>query len=507
MIWKRAISFLTTALVILASVPVTAPAQAWIHGLASASASCPQATDNGCAAAPANGEFKNASLLTSAQQSGQNSLLPTRAGGALTLNIPAVDYGIGPDSTLTPQDPRTISDGVCTYSATGGPGSTPWVLCAGFGLITETLNNYDFCGSKIGKSAVPLYLGGPGGSQNPDIGSVVIITNSYFCIPASGSSLAPIGWGNVGNGKNWSIKFWNDHCDGASATSSSPFCLSDDTDQPGSYVDIRYSVFTNQGVGRIAGGVNYSTFTLRYSFIQGLNDLATTNHGELMERNCTGSRHNCTSSDDYEGNFIIWNPPPSPGLNNTTFFPSDGSSDGVVFTSVTVSNNIIVTNKGAGAITGTDVGLMTVNQVSSLGNVTETGNWLDAFGTGTGCNIIGDKSTQGSGITASQSGTVINITNLNGGFANNPIEPGWQFWRSGVRVATITSLGTSVGNTGTVNVDTSAIIGSDSAWTLVPGWTSLTQSGNYNLNDPSHTGTPTAMTISGPAMIASPCVQ
>jgi hypothetical protein len=157
-------------------------AQARLHGGIANGApagTCLYPTDNGCAAANQNGSFKNTSLLTSAQQSGQTSRLPSHP---MTFNIPGVDYPIGPDKTLTPQDPRTISDGVCAYAATGGP--MPWVYCAGTGTINETLNNYDFCGSKIGKTQVLLYAGGVGGvSQNPTLGSTFTVTNSYFCVP------------------------------------------------------------------------------------------------------------------------------------------------------------------------------------------------------------------------------------------------------------------------------------------------------------------------------------
>jgi hypothetical protein len=145
------------------------------------------------------------------------------------------------------------------------------------------------------------------------------------------------------------------------------------------------------------------------------------------------------------------------------------------------------------------------SRLATMGVVNVNRNWISAHGSNS-CSISGVKAA-GPQVTASQSGTVITITGFGTptNWNNNPIEPKWQFWRGGVLVATITSMGTSGGNTGTVNVDTSATIPSDSLWTLVPGFTSLTANDNYNLNDPSHTGVPQAMNISGPQFTAGTC--
>jgi hypothetical protein len=462
-------------------------------GMGATPGACRYATDNGCAAANRNGSFQNASLLTSAQRNGQNSLLPRHP---MTFNIPGVDYPIGPDKTLTPQDPRAISDRVCKYQATGGP--IPWVYCAGTGIIHETLNNIDFCGRKIGKTPVMLYVGGVGGgTQNPALGSTFTITNSYFCIPPAQNTM---GWGG-GIGANWNIIYKNNQCDGGTANSGSGFCLNDDVDAVGTSVVVEYNVFTNQGVSRVAGGLNYATWTFRYNFVQGLNDLATTSHGELMLRNCGGgARSPCRPSDDYEGNFIVWNPPPASGLNNATVFPGDGSSDAVSLSSFTMKDNIIVTNRSA---FGNVINQALFNaRLATLGTVTITGNWVDATGADD-CSVNGVKAG-GNTVTASSSGNTLTVTGLSGSFGNNPIEPGWLILHSGFTTAAITAYGKGGGNLGTYIFGGSPqTVGSDSLWTLVPGYTGTpTLAPNWNL---AGSGAPVAMGLNGPQFTATHC--
>jgi len=485
---KRFISLIVAGIFILATLPVVAPApaRAWTHGT---SASCPYATDNGCAAANPNGSFQNAGLLTSATQSGQNSLLYLHP---MTFNIPAVDYPIGPDKTLTPQDPRNIttgnSGGACAWDGTE-------VGCSGSGVLTGVLNNYDFCGSKIGKAAVSVYAGG-----TPSAGSSLTITNSYFCLQASGGG--QLSWGG-GGGNNWSFVYKNNQCDGTSATSSSDYCLRDDVDAVGTSVDVEYSAFTNQNVPRVSTGLTNATWKFRYNFVQGLNDISTAIHGEIMLRNCTGARANCTSTEDDTGNFIVWNRIAVHSQNNATFFPSDGASDGLTLGFVNFVNNVVVTNLAADGIASVGNGLFG-QRASTLGNVTITGNWLDASGSGD-CGISGAVSG-GNTVGAQQTGTVLNVTSLSGSFGNNPIEPGWQAFHSAYTTSSITSFGTASGNTGTYNMSgSSQSAGPDSNWTLVPGFTSQTLTGNMLLNDPSHTGSPTAIGYTGPQMAATNC--
>jgi hypothetical protein len=405
----------------------------------------------------------------------------------MTFNIPGVDYAVSYDKTKTLKDPRTINDSVCQWAAT-------FLDCSstGSGVVNEVLDGYDFSGTTIGQSAAGIYAP----NNHVSAGSTLTITNSKFALIASGGAEVEVG-GNFNN-----VVFKYNLCDGANANSASGFCFDSASTGTGSW-DIEYNAFTNQGVGRVAGGLTNASFTFKYNFVQGLNDLNTTNHGELMLRNCSSARANCTAFDDYEGNFIVWDPVAFTGGNgdNATVFPGDGASDGVTLTSFTFSTNIVVTNTSTPGLQPDQA--MFNSRLATMGTVNMNTNWIDAHGSNS-CSISGVKSG-GDTVTASQSGTVITITGLSGSFANNPIETKWQFWRSGVKVATITSMGTSGGNTGTVNVDTSATIGSDSLWTLVPGFTSLTATGNYNLNDPSHTGVPQAMNISGPQFTAGTC--
>lgn len=462
---------------------------------------CLQPQDNGCANADQNASYQPANILNTAQQDGQNSLLPLHsvvANGIVPQNMPAADYPVGPNKNLTPQDPRTLNTANVKYDSVNNYVA---IFPTSNGQVANiVLDNYDYGGTKIGQTPLNVYMGGCGAGCNFGAGSTFTFTNSYFAIKA-GASGSPLGWGSGTTGQ-FNVVYKNNQCDGTSATSASSFCLQDDFDAAGTSIDIEYSAFTNQGVGRITGGPKSSAYIVKYNFIQGLNDLATSNHGELMIRNCTGTRKNCTAYDDYEGNFIVWNPPSTSGLNNATIFPGDGASDGVSLTSVTFNDNVVVTNKNGSAQNVIDQAVMNA-RVATLGVVNMNRNWVSANGAN-GCSINGVKSG-GNSVTASQSGNVVTITGLSSSFGNNPIEPKWQLWRGGILWATITALGTSVGNTGTVNVDVSATVPSDSAWTLVPGFTSLTANDNYNLNDPAHTGVAAAMNISGPQMTAATC--
>lgn len=485
---------IAAAFVILAMLPI-APAQAWFPrgGVTAAPpASCPYGTgagDNGCAAAPANGTI-DTGLLVSAQQSGQNSLLPLHsnpANGIFPFNLPKVDYGVGPNTTLTPQDPRTINDDVCQWAST-------FLNCSstGSGVVHKVYDNYDFGGTKIGQPAAGVFAV----NNHVAAGSDITFTNSYFSlIPTAGSSAILFG-GNINT-----VFFNSSKCDGTSAISTSGFCFSSSGTASGT-LSIDYSDFTNQGVGRIANGLTNIAFIVKHSYIDGLNSLNTSNHGELMLRNCTGARKNCTAADDYEGLFIVWPPGTVAGVNNATIFPGDGSSDGVTLSSVKFQKSVIVTNSLTGG-NGVINQAIFNSRLSSMGDVDLSDLWVDASGAD-GCSISGVKSG-GSSVTASQSGTVVTITGLSSSFGNNPIEKNWQFWRGGNLWATITSLGTSVGNTGTVNVDVSATVPSDSSWTLVPGFTSQTANNNYSLADPGHTGVPVALNISGPQFTAAAC--
>src|SRR6185312_13474005 len=119
---------------VLALIAAIQPAEARLHhgGIGTGAAiSCPYGTgsgDNGCAYAAANnpnGSFYNPNLINTAQQSGQNSLLPLHsvvANGIVPYNMPGVDYHIGVDTSVTQKDPRTVtlanSQGVCQWATT-----------------------------------------------------------------------------------------------------------------------------------------------------------------------------------------------------------------------------------------------------------------------------------------------------------------------------------------------------------------------------------------------------
>lgn len=418
---------------------------------------------------------------------GQNSLLPLHsnpANGVHPFNIPKVDFGVGPDTTLSPIDPRTINDSVCQWLST-------FLGCTGSGLVNYTLQNVDLCGTKIGQPAVTLFVGG--GSVTP--GSLFTAKNNYFClIPGVGSPFGVSG--------NYNFKIWNNKFDGSAANSSSGTPIDVGVDAAGSYVDMRYNDFVNVGVARVINGQTNSALIFRDNAVDGLNSLNTNIHGELMLRNCSGARANCTAYDDYDDNFIIYPAGAVSGVDNATVFPGDGASDGVVLSSFDFNRNVVVTNSATGGNAPLNQAMFN-SRLSSLGVTNMNDNDIDASGSDD-CSINGVKAG-GNSVTASQSGTVITITGLSGSFGNNPIEKNWQFWRGGAKVATITSMGTSGGNTGTVNVDTSATIPSDSLWTLVPGFTSFTANNNKGLADPSHTGVQVALGLSGPQFSATHC--
>lgn len=479
-----------------------APANAWLpHGTPG---TCQQATDNGCALANKNASYQpGASLLTSSAQSGQVTLLPSRGAGQLTYNIPAVDYPVGPDKTLTPQDPRNITWSAttpCSYIGTGGNAPpNDYVGCYTSGTYpTAVLDNYDFTGAKIGKTPLNLFL-----NTDALAGSVITLTNDYFYVPAINTM-------TIGFGANWSVVFKNSQCDGTNATTSSQHCFESTGDNAGTSLNIDYSAFTNMNVARVIGGLRNTTSAVKHSFIQGLNDLLNDgNHGEVELRTC--SQNNCTSAVDYESNFIIWNARPnsSSTQTNATFFPSTGASNEIRFTSMTIKNNVVVTNTQGIPPTPTSSHIMGQalfgQRAASLGVVNITGNWVDASGA-TGCGVSGAVSG-GNSITASTSGNTLTITGLSASFNNFPIDIGWQIFHSGFTTANITAFGTGSGNTGTYTFDgPPQALGSDSSWTVVPGFTSADLTNNWNLADPSHVGTPTAIGFNGPTMRETTCL-
>lgn len=509
----------------VAAFVLCSPAEARLHhgGVGTgASSGCLYGTgsgDNGCQLANVNGSFQSGNLLTVGQQSQQISLFPQHSNPAnniVPFNIPGIDYPIGPDKTLTPQDPRTISDGTCTYSATGGPaGSDGWVPCSGSGLKAEVLNNYDFSGAKIGKNPVFLYFGG-----SPSTGSTALVSNSYLATFASAEA--------VGYEFAWNMTFKNNQYDGTNASvSSGSTPIEDDGSFFGTSLDAEYNVFININSVRAYGGTNSGNAqTWKYNYFRGLNDLNTTSHGEVSLISCGGGGGtNCANKtiDHFTavGNFIINNSLTDAycsgggGMggctNSAQWFNSAGATHGIRYANVTISNNVHITNTtgapGGGPATPSTSHMwgeaLFAMGWANLGVVIGNDNWVGATGS-TFCTVNGPANGSES-ITASQSGTVINITGTSSSYANDPIEPGWQFWRGGIVVATITSMGTSIGNTGTVNVDTSATIGSDSNWTLVPGFTSESFARNYSLDDPSNTGIATALNISGPTMKPTNC--
>jgi hypothetical protein len=455
---------------------------------------CRYATDNGCAAANQNGSFQNAALLRSAQQSGQTSLLPKHP---MNFNIPGVDYPIGPDKTLTPQDTRNINDGICVFNGTAAVVCQPSVNGQ---IIHELIDNYDFGGSKIGKATIGLYLQCGKGSKCPAAGSTITVTNNYFSLFPNTNT--PLGFSN-----NWSVIVKNNVFDGSNAVTNSAFAIRDDGDFPGTFIDIEYNVFSNQGVGRVAAGFRNMTVTMKYNFIEGLNRLLTGNHGEVELRTC--SQGGCTSTEHYEGNFIVWDTNTSRGVNNATFFPSTGASNGLRLTATSFINNVVVTNTAGTPATpssAAQLGQALFGQrAASLGIVTITGNWIDATGS-TGCGVSGVVNG-GDAVTASTSGNTLFVTGTTSSFNNRPIEPGWMIFHSGFATASITAYGTGNGNLGTYTFDgPPQTLGSDSSWTLVPGFASATLAPNWNLADPSHVGTPTAVGFNGPRMRSSSCL-
>lgn len=521
------LGFLFSALFFAA--PVGTPAEAWFrHG--SAAATCPYGTgsgDNGCAAANQNGSFQDTSLLTAAQQSSQISLFPlhaTVANNIVPFNIPGIDYPIGPDKTLTPRDPRTISDGICTYHNNGGSPLVELVLCDGSGVVTETLNNYDFGGKIIGQGPVELYFDSkPLGAS---AGSTITVTNSYFNPPAGTGSRFGFGYA-VGYQGNWNIVFKNNQCDGADMDLNSDECFRDDGETFGTTIDIEYSVFTHVNKERVMGnGANSGIAqTWKYNYIRGLNDLNTTSHGEVSLLSCGGgSPTNCLNKTlDHHtiiGNFVISNSLTDAycvsgggagGCNNSaTWFLSNGQAHGIYVTTTTFQNNVQITNNtgapGGGPATPTTPymwGYSGFSGVWPTDSLTVTNNWIDGTGSTGGCFTNGPSNALSS-TTASTSGNTINITAFGGNYSNNPIDIGWVIKHSGFTDAKITAFVSGAGGAGTYTFSGPAqTLGSDSAWTIVPNIGSLTASGNKSLADPTNTGIAASIDPSGPTLIAN----
>lgn len=138
---------------------------------------CPQAVDNGCAAAQAPRLYQGSdtpghptgSVFTPIGQdpnwvidnatSGQTTTSPTDVAAyaaklhATALNIPSFDYAVGSENYINMVPVSSINDNFCKYQASGGPYTGPYLLCqdtrGGLGNITYILQRVDFtdCGA------------------------------------------------------------------------------------------------------------------------------------------------------------------------------------------------------------------------------------------------------------------------------------------------------------------------------------------------------------------------
>jgi hypothetical protein len=189
------------------------------HGVYASGVSCPYANDNGClssktyASAPF---FQDTAFVYNYASSGQlptdciNSTTCTINTNAITnlnalyhqtsLNLPYIDYPIGSNNPATLAAVNTISDGTCTYNATGASyGSFPAVICQqnGSSPVTETISGYDFtnAGSGTGTSCVQLWIKPSNTANSVGGGTSYVIQNSYWKV-TGGCFAGAVGPGN-----------------------------------------------------------------------------------------------------------------------------------------------------------------------------------------------------------------------------------------------------------------------------------------------------------------------
>jgi hypothetical protein len=457
--FQRLISSAIAAALILAAMPlfVSAPAQArFPHG--SASGTCLQAVDNGCAGANQNSNYTT--TLASSRQSGQT----WTSSHPMNFNVPAVDYPVGYDTTLTLKDPQTdayvLSE--CTYT-----NATGTFLCNnGDG---PTFNGYDWTG------AISAYGHAFSLQFGPNESGTCTVTNSKFLQDGTNSNSAL--W-IKNNTCNRVVKYNQFLGGGIALTTQCCSAIQDDSRDASNSSDYEYNAFPNQSWNRIitsvgSGGAGL-TRTIKYNYISGLGNKNDGNHSEtdLYGGQSPGGVGYTVNSVEWSSNYIVWPSNILVTASNTTFFAGTGDLNNYKSLATVMNSNVIVCNSAASG--GAPGHCLVDGQWANLGAVTANNNYIDPWGSSYCASngldnqngvatVSGNTATFTGGSVYSEAGYFISgpgLTQRNVTAASGP-----QFTQ------TVTFDGAAVGSLGSISV------------IVVPGMASLTSSGNKNLTD------------------------
>lgn len=353
---------------------------AWTHGVAGAAApaTCPFATDNGCAAANQNSTYLLGSNLTNVVSNvilgGQPTTLNTHP---MTTNLPGIDYPVGyftPKASLI--DPSVSQPAHCTYSATGNGAGHPRLDCSFAGTID--VEGYDF--SK-----------GPNGCINLRIESNVthlILKNNFHQMnsgcdyQADVEALVYI----VSNTCADLDMEWNTY-DGnfaAFVPTNAMFGLFGDNRNGCSSDTVRkYNVFLDAPDRPISGAI-WGTELVAFNVWRGfcLNCTTTLTHGEI-EQLSPNPGGTLSSDVTYQGNVTVTTLAgnyPSAAFGNATSIAifSVPPGNNYTFNTLTIKDNLLISNLQGNGITTSST--LVANWYNSFTVVTYTNNWLDPSG-------------------------------------------------------------------------------------------------------------------------------
>jgi hypothetical protein len=347
---QRFISFATAAVLILAALPVFVPAPAearFPHG--SASGTCLQAVDNGCAGADQTAIWQDPNALINAKEMGQTwvSNHPT------TKNVPGVDYPLGPAGLTLFKDPSIDPLPCGTYDAVNHR-----VLCND-GAASYTFDGWDFTHAGAYNHPISLQFG-------PNTTGVCTVTNSKFLVDSTSGTLgeSPVWF------KNGDCRRVFDHniCSGSGASGAFVPCIEDDSRSSSNSAEFLYNAFPNQSFMRVitavgSGGAG-DTWDFCYNYVYGLGamDDGGATHGEidLYGGQSPGGVGYTVTRKKWCSNFIVWSKN-STTVNNATLLAGTGDYNNMKVLNTIMDSNVIIANPYGGVGGGATVGRVLVD--------------------------------------------------------------------------------------------------------------------------------------------------
>jgi hypothetical protein len=460
---QRFISFATAAVLILAALPVFVPAPAearFPHG--SASGTCLQAVDNGCAGADQTAIWQDPNALINAKEMGQTwvSNHPT------TKNVPGVDYPLGPAGLTLFKDPSIDPLPCGTYDAVNHR-----VLCND-GAASYTFDGWDFTHAGAYNHPISLQFG-------PNTTGVCTVTNSKFLVDSTSGTLgeSPVWF------KNGDCRRVFDHniCSGSGASGAFVPCIEDDSRSSSNSAEFLYNAFPNQSFMRVitavgSGGAG-DTWDFCYNYVYGLGamDDGGATHGEidLYGGQSPGGVGYTVTRKKWCSNFIVWSKN-STTVNNATLLAGTGDYNNMKVLNTIMDSNVIIANPYGGVGGGATVGRVLVDgKWANFGNFEAKDNDLDP----SGAHFCGVNGLLVQNDTGTVSGNT--ITGVSGGVG---VEVGYFVIFPDTTRRNVTAVSGS-----TVTFDGATRSDGSVALTFVPGMTTFTSTGNKNIRDGSST--------------------